>query len=74
MKFANLLEENLPIGSGVTEAACNVIVKQRLCNSGTGWAKSGAAVLLSLRCLVYSENRWDQFWKKVDQYGLSLAA
>lgn len=74
MKFAQLQQENLPIGSGVTEAACKVIVKQRLCNSGMRWAKPGAAIVLSLRCLAYSENRWNQFWKKIDQYGLSLAA
>lgn len=74
MKFAKLQEENLPIGSGVTEAACKIVVKQRLCNSGMRWAKSGAAIVLSLRCLTLSENRWEQFWKKIDQYGLSLAA
>jgi len=74
MKYPKYNDNNLPIGSGVTEAACKVIVKQRLCGSGMKWVKSGAAVVLSLRCLSYSENRWGQFWKKVDQYGLSLAA
>jgi hypothetical protein len=74
MKYAKHVDENIPIGSGITEAACKVIVKQRLCNSGMKWAKAGAAVVLSLRCLAYSENRWSQFWSKIDQYGLSLAA
>lgn len=74
MKYANSIKDNLPIGSGVTEAACKVIVKQRLCNSGMKWAKPGAAIVLSLRCLNYSQNRWSQFWQKIDQYGLSLAA
>ena len=40
---------NEPIGSGVTEAACKVIVKQRLCGSGMKWTEPGAAVVLSLR-------------------------
>jgi len=74
MQYPDYVEDKLPIGSGVTEAACKVIVKQRLCNSGMKWAKPGAAVVLSLRCLSYSENRWAQFWGKIDQYGLSLAA
>ena len=42
---------NEPIGSGVTEAACKVIVKQRLCGSGRKGKESGAAAVLSLRCL-----------------------
>ena len=74
MKYAQNVEKNFPIGSGVTEAACKVIVKQRLCGSGMKWAKRGIAVVLALRCLQYSDTRWDQFWQKIDQYGYCLAA
>ena len=63
-----------PIGSGVTEAACKVIVKQRLCGSGMRWKGTGAAAVLNLRCLNYTPERWDQFWSKVDQYGFPVAA
>ena len=35
MKYQEALEHNWPIGSGVTEAACKTLVKQRLCGSGT---------------------------------------
>ena len=34
MDYPGFLAENLPIGSGVTEAACKTLVKQRLCASG----------------------------------------
>ena len=34
MIYAEALEKNLPIGSGVTEAACKTLVKQRMCRSG----------------------------------------
>jgi len=34
MGYARLVEAHTPIGSGVTEAACKVLVKQRLCGSG----------------------------------------
>lgn len=74
MKYKQHLEENLPIGSGVTEAACKLIVKQRLCNSGMRWKEEGAAAVLSLRTLSYSEGRWDQFWQKIDMDGYSLVA
>jgi hypothetical protein len=62
-----------PIGSGVTEAACKTIVKQRLCQSGMRWKEKGARVILSLRTLVKSSGRWAQFWGKVNQYGFPVA-
>ncbi len=74
MTYAKNLKRNLPIGSGVTEAACKVIVKQRMCGSAMKWKEKGAAAVLRLRCLNYSDGRWDQFWDKVNQYGLPMAA
>jgi hypothetical protein len=74
MDYASRVAVNEPIGSGVTEAACKVIVKQRLCSSGMRWKEGGAAAVLSLRCLTYTPERWEQFWSKVDQYGFPVAA
>lgn len=74
MKYAEHLSQNLPLGSGVTEAACKTIVKQRLCCSGMKWKEAGAAVVLSLRTLSHSIGRWEQFWSKIDQYGFPVAA
>ena len=51
MNYAETIEANLPIGSGVTEAGCKVIVKGRMCGSGMQWKEMGAAVVLSLRTL-----------------------
>jgi hypothetical protein len=58
-----------PIGSGVTEAACKVIIKQRLCGSGMRWKPEGAGAIISLRCLRQSDNRWEQFWRKTQEVG-----
>lgn len=69
MDYAAHTKANLPIGSGVTEAACKTLVKQRLCGSGMRWKNQGAKVILSLRALIQSKGRWQQFWNKVDQYG-----
>jgi len=69
MDYAAHTEKNLPIGSGVAEAACKTLVKQRLCGSGMRWKNQGAKVVLSLRALIQSKGRWQQFWDKVDQYG-----
>ncbi len=69
MNYAAHTAARLPIGSGVTEAACKTLVKQRLCCSGMRWKNQGAGVILSLRSLVQSGSRWQQFWEKINQYG-----
>lgn len=73
MNYAAYQAQHLPIGSGVTEAACKVIIKQRLCRSGMRWKERGASIVLALRCLVQSE-RWGQFWDKINQYGVPAIA
>jgi hypothetical protein len=69
MAYPGFLAENLPIGSGVTEAACKSLVKQRLCASGMRWNTKGAKIVLSLRALTHTAGRWTQFWQKIDQFG-----
>jgi len=74
MTYPQALQNHWPIGSGVTEAACKSLVKQRLCRSGMRWKDPGAAVVLSLRALLLTPLRWEQFWNKLDQYGFPVAA
>jgi hypothetical protein len=69
MDYPGFLAEDLPIGSGVTEAACKTLVKQRLCASGMRWKTKGAGIVLSLRALTQTVGRWAQFWEKIDQFG-----
>lgn len=72
MDYATQIKNQLPIGSGVTEAACKTLVKQRLCGSGMRWKNKGAKVILSLRALVQSKGRWQQFWGNIQQYGVQV--
>ena len=65
------MAQNLPVGSGVTEAACKVIVKKRLGGAGAQGSEREATTVLTLRCLTYTEGRWAQFWQKVDRYGFT---
>jgi hypothetical protein len=58
-----------PIGSGVTEAACKVLIKQRFCRSGARWKEAGASAVLSIRALKITIGRWHAFWKRISQYG-----
>lgn len=69
MDYADYRIDHLPIGSGVTEAACKTLVKHRLCASGMRWKERGASIILSLRALVLTDQRWDQFWYKISRYG-----
>ncbi|MGI9273951.1 MAG: ISKra4 family transposase [Endozoicomonas sp.] len=64
---------NLPIGSGVTEAACKSLVKQRMCRSGMRWKEQGASMLLTIRALVCSSGQWAAFWSKMNRYGFPVA-
>jgi hypothetical protein len=73
MNYAFYREQKYPIGSGVTEAACKTVIKQRLCCSGMRWKEKGAAAILSLRALVLTPARWSQFWDKLNQYGFPVA-
>jgi hypothetical protein len=65
MDYENYCNENMPIGSGVVEAACKVIIKQRMCQSGMKWTDAGAKTVLALRCLNESDTMWKQFWEKI---------
>ncbi len=74
MNYADNTSLKLPIGSGVVEAACKTLIKQRCCNSGMRWKEKGLKVVLSLRALVRTKGRWTQFWSKINQYGVPAVA
>lgn len=70
MKYADNVSNNLPIGSGVIEAACKTIVKSRLCRTGMKWKSKGVKVVLSLRAMVKTTGKWDAFWSKINNCGV----
>jgi len=73
MGYAYHSKNNLPIGSGVTEAACKTLVKQRMCISGSRWKDDGASCVLSLRTLRLTKGRWQQFWSYVMRHGCTAS-
>lgn len=58
MQYAEYKNLHLPLGSGITEAACKTIFTQRLKLSGMRWTKAGAQTILDLRVLLLS-GVWD---------------
>ena len=74
MKYGDYLQKGWPIGSGVIEAACKSVVKQRMCRSGQRWSIKGGQAILNLRAKVKS-NRWEEFWGELsERYYNKLAA
>jgi hypothetical protein len=69
MNYSYHTARGQPIGSGVTEAACKVLIKQRFCKSGSRWKEEGASAVLSIRSLKLTPGRWNAFWKRISQYG-----
>jgi hypothetical protein len=61
MQYAAARANHLPIGSGVTEAACKTLVTQRLKCSGMRWKTKGGQGVLTIRGLIQS-NRFDSGW------------
>lgn len=61
MRYAEMKAQGLPIGTGVTEAACKTLVSQRLKQSGMRWGHDGGQAILNLRSWAQSE-RFDQAW------------
>lgn len=61
MPYKDLRERNLPIGSGVVEAACKTLASTRLKRSGMAWRPPGLQAILTLRSLIQSD-RWANGW------------
>lgn len=64
MDYANYRKLGIPLGSGVTEAACKTVYTQRLKLSGMRWQKAGAQRILQLRVLRLS-SVWDEAFQRV---------
>jgi len=54
MRYHEYARRHIPLGSGVTEAACKTIFTQRLKLSGMRWSREGAATILNLRVILLS--------------------
>jgi len=63
MQYHEYKRIGLPIGSGVTEAACKTVVSQRLKLSGMRWFKDNAQVILNLRVVLLS-GIWQLLYRK----------
>jgi hypothetical protein len=64
LRYAEYRRVGLPIGSGVTEAACKTVYTQRLKLSGMRWKKVGAQTILTLRVILLS-GVWEEVYERM---------
>jgi len=56
----------LPIGSGVVESTCKVLIAARAKGAGMRWSGTSLQAIASLRAVQHS-GRWDSFWQTQPQ-------
>lgn len=64
MRYAEMREQGLPVGSGPVEAACKTLVAQRMKQSGMRWGGHGGQAILTTRGWSQSA-RFDHAWALV---------
>ena len=64
MRYSDFKSVHIPLGSGVTEAACKTVFTQRLKCSGMRWSHQGAKTILTLRTILLSKS-WAVTYKAV---------
>ncbi len=64
MRYSEYARVKIPLGSGVTEAACKTVISQRLKLSGMRWTKVGAEVILDLRVMLLS-GLWTKAYRRI---------
>ncbi len=58
MHYQSYRRQHLPIGSGITEAACKIVFTQRLKRSGMAGTIAGGQVILDLR-VIWLSGVWE---------------
>lgn len=64
MRYKNLIDEDLPIATGIIEGAARYVVGERMDCSGMRWIPERAEALLHLRCIELNGD-WDHFYEWV---------
>ena len=62
LNYAECRRLHIPIGSGVTEAACKTVFTQRFKQSGMTWLPPGGATILHLR-VIHLSGLWTQVFQ-----------
>jgi hypothetical protein len=64
MRYASIIKQGLPTGSGATEGACKSLIMIRAKRCGQRWHSSGVNAVVTLRSL-YQNDRLSAFWNQM---------
>ncbi len=59
--YATFREQGYPIGSGIAESACKLVVEERMKGAGMHWNRANVTPMLALRGVACS-GAWDAVW------------
>ena len=62
LDYVRYRDDHLPIGSGVTEAACKTVFTQRLKQSGMTWTVEGGQWIVDLR-VIHLSGVWSEVYQ-----------
>jgi len=62
--YASFHERGYPLGSGIAESACKLVVEGRLKGSGMHWARANVSPMLALRGIACSDH-WEASWSRI---------
>ena len=63
MRYGQFKAEGFFLGSGVVEAGCKSVIRQRMKQSGMEWSVRGANAIIALRCMEAS-GRTEDYWEQ----------
>ena len=66
MRYWSYKNKGLPIGSGVTDAACKIVFSERMRRSGMTWNRDSGQRIVTLRVLHLS-GCWEEAWQSYQQ-------
>jgi hypothetical protein len=62
LRHSGYRRDHLPIGSGVTEAACKTVFTQRMKQSGMTWKRESGQWIVDLR-VIHLSGIWDEVYQ-----------
>jgi hypothetical protein len=67
MRYPVFRAQDMHLGSGVAEAACQTVVSTRAKRSGMRWTPEGLATILALHTAVLNQHdqEWQTCWRRV---------
>lgn len=72
MRYDQYQAAHIPMGSGITEAACKTVFTQRMKLSGMRWTEEGAQRILTLRTTLLSKHWDDSYNRHLDDLSTNL--